>query len=116
MKLKDVSRRLNADFSTVHFTPETIAAVEARLKDRGGKLYVTCQIRAKEVQAKPEEIVRQLWIAALLYQYAYPRQLISVEYPVTFGRDTSKRAEIAIEESEAAALRFLTEPLEGMTT
>lgn len=78
MKLKDASRRLKADFSTVLFTSETIAAVETRLQARGGKLYVTCQIRAKDVQAKPEEIVRQLWIAALLYQYSSSRQLISV--------------------------------------
>ena len=107
MKLKDASRRLKADFSTVLFTPETIAAVETRLKECGGKLYVTCQIRAKDVQAKPEEIVRQLWIAALLYQYAFPRQLISVEYPVTFGRDTSKRADIVVFDAERANVPYI---------
>jgi hypothetical protein len=83
MKLKDVPHGLAADFSPNLFTAEVISVVETHLKERDGKLYVTCQIRGKDVQAKPEEIVRQLWIAALLHQYSYPRQLIAVEYPIT---------------------------------
>lgn len=107
MKLKDILQGLKADYSPQLFTPEVISAVESDLKERNGKFYVLCRIRGKEVQAKPEEIIRQLWVAALLYTYSYPRQLISVEYPVTFGRDASKRADIVVFDADRANVPYI---------
>jgi hypothetical protein len=60
------------EFDSPLFTAESIAAVERLFVERGNKTYVRCQIRGKEVLAKPEEVVRQLWIAALMYQFDYP--------------------------------------------
>ncbi len=43
------------------FSVEEIAAVEAALSRKNGKLLVRCFATDKERPAKPEEIVRQLW-------------------------------------------------------
>lgn len=89
------------------FTNEAISNVEALLFERGGKPYLTCQIRGKEIQAKPEEIVRQLWIHTLLYRYQYPRQRLAVEYPITFGRDTSKRADVVVFDADRPTVPYI---------
>ena len=60
------------------------------------KEYVKCLIRNKDLLLKPEERVRQLWLRRLVKHYDYPINRIRVEYPVTFGTDTSKRADIVI--------------------
>lgn len=58
--------------------------------------YVKCLIRKKDVQLKPEERNRQLWLSRLIDKLGYKRSRIAVEYPITFGRDTSKRADIVV--------------------
>ncbi len=58
--------------------------------------FVKCAVREREIQLKPEEAIRQLWLHRLIKAYKYPVSQILVEYPVTFGRDTSKRADIVI--------------------
>src|ERR1019366_2098923 len=82
--------------SLVLFDNAGIRAVQALLSAKNGKRYVKCQVRGKEFVAKPEEIVRQLWIHRLLTHYRYPVAQLQVEYPITFGRDTSKRADIVV--------------------
>jgi len=56
---------------------------------------VSCVIRGKEIQLKPEEIVRQLYAHRLIEDYGYPKKRIAFEYPVKFGRET-KTADIVI--------------------
>ena len=73
-----------------------LAAVEAALFVKGGKPYVKCLATDKDRPAKPEELVRQLWIHRLLHHYGYPKKRIGIEFPITFGRDTSNRADIVI--------------------
>lgn len=58
--------------------------------------YVNCLVRNKAVQLKFEERTRQLWLARLIDQYGYAPSRIQVEYPITFGRDSSKRADIVV--------------------
>ena len=81
--------------------------VEGRLVKRGDKCYLTCQVRNKEVLAKKEEIVRQLWIYRLTEEYHYDIGRIIVEYPVTFGRDTSKRADIVIFDADRPTVPYV---------
>ena len=84
-----------------------IKAVEALLLEKKRKTYVKCQVRGKEVLAKPEEIVRQLWIHRLIAHYRYPVSRLQVEYPITFGRDTSKRADIVIMDADRPTVPFV---------
>ena len=57
--------------------------------------YVKCPIHGREVQLKPEEVVRQLYAARLLKRYRYPRERVRFEHLVNFGRER-KRADIVI--------------------
>jgi len=59
------------------------------------KPYVKCIVRNKDIQLKPEEIVRQLYAARLIKRYHYPRKRLAFEHPVNFGREI-KSADIVI--------------------
>jgi hypothetical protein len=48
--------------TTAVFTEATIEAVEKTLTEKKGKPYLKCLVRGKDVMAKPEEIVHQLWL------------------------------------------------------
>ena len=61
--------------------------------------FVTCVVRDKDVQLKPEEVVRQLYAARLIDQYGYPKKRLSCEHPVNFGRQV-KRADIVISDKD----------------
>ena len=82
-------------------------AIEQALFDKNGKPYIKCLVRGKEVQAKKEEIVRQLWLKRLLDHYGYARDRLMVEYPVTFGRDSSKRADIVVFDADRPTVPYL---------
>ncbi|MGB8368125.1 MAG: type I restriction enzyme HsdR N-terminal domain-containing protein [Limisphaerales bacterium] len=107
MKLVDLlagSKTHTLDF----FPPTVVANVEKHLADKDGKPVIRCLVRDKLFAAKPEEIVRQLWLEQLVRAYKYDVRRLAVEVPITFGRDTSERAvEIAIEQDEQAALKSL---------
>lgn len=66
-----------------------------------------CPVRNREVQLKPEERTRQLWIARLVNEYGYPLSRIAVEYPITFGRDTSKRADIVVFDPDRPSVPYI---------
>ncbi len=57
--------------------------------------FVKCIVRDKEVQLKPEEIVRQLYAGRLIAHYGYPRTRIAFEHKVNFGRE-KKSADIVV--------------------
>ncbi|MCD6493744.1 MAG: type I restriction enzyme HsdR N-terminal domain-containing protein [Archaeoglobaceae archaeon] len=78
------------------FTPEEINAIENMIIEENGEYYITCQIKGRRKKAKPEEIVRQLWIYRLLTEYGYPRDRIDVERVVYFGSRDSGLADIMV--------------------
>jgi type I restriction enzyme M protein len=69
--------------------------------------YVTCLVRNKEVQLKPEERTRQLWLARLIDKLGYARSRIAIEYPITFGRDSSKRADIVVFDADRPTVPYI---------
>ena len=81
------------------FRDEEIAALQEKIfsKETTGKEvpFIKCVMRDKDIQLKPEEIVRQLYATRLLQDYGYPKKRIIFEHPITFGRET-KRADIVI--------------------
>ena len=72
------------------FKPSAIARLSIFLKK--GKPYLTCYASAKERPAKPEEIVRQLYVKMLIDDYSYPAERIAVEKPVQFGSAVHEKA------------------------
>ena len=77
------------------FTNSEIAELEQSIFLKNGKPYVKCIIRDKDIQLKPEEVVRQLYTTRLLQYYQYPKKRIVFEFPVTFGRE-KKKADVVI--------------------
>jgi len=77
------------------FTSESIDRIEERIFEKDKKHFIKCLKRDKDVQVKPEEIVRQLMLDKLISEYGYPIDLLDVEYTVSFGRE-KKFADIVI--------------------
>lgn len=77
------------------FSQDSIDKLDERFFEKGSKLFIKCLKRKKDIQVKPEEIVRQLMIDKLINEYGYPLELIEVEYSVSFGRE-KKFADIVI--------------------
>lgn len=107
MTLSDIISDPKSQRSLALFESNSIRSVEALLFEKNGKPYLKCQVRNKEIQAKPEEIVRQLWLHRLLKHYKYPVSRLTVEYPITFGRDSSKRADIVVFDADRPTVPYL---------
>ena len=98
--LKDSSYNLSL------FAEKDIKALEAKIKTQKGKPYVDCIIREKEVQLKPEEVVRQLYAVKLINDYGYPKKRIRFEHPVQFGRET-KSADIVVFDKDRPTVEYI---------
>ena len=104
MKLTDILSK--EDFiKLTQFTQQEITWLEDRIyqgvNDEGKQVArVNCIIREKEIEVKPEEVVRQLYVRKLIEEYGYPKERIELEKIVPMGRDQDKRADIVIYEDE----------------
>ena len=89
----------DSDYHLTLFTEDEINKLRDRIciKPYRGKEtpFVKCIKREKDIQLKPEEVVRQLYAAKLLGEYSYPEQRLAFERPVNFGRQ-KKKADIVI--------------------
>ncbi len=82
------------------FKPTEIAELE--IFKKRGKLQIKCFATGKDRLAKPEEIVRQLYLNKLIHEYGYPKDRIAVEKGVYFGSSMhEKRADIVVFEKGA---------------
>ena len=77
------------------FSKDSIERVENSIFEKNWKYFLTCIKRQKDIQVKPEEIIRQLMLDKLIHDYWYPLELLDVEYTVSFGRE-KKFADIVI--------------------
>lgn len=91
----------------VIFRDDEITALEDSVFEKNGKAFVKCHIRDKDIQLKPEEIVRQLLLARLLGDYGYSKDRIRVEHPIRFGRDNSKRADIVVFDKDSPTTEYI---------
>ncbi len=79
------------------FKPEDIAWLEAQIFEKNGRPYLKCLGSGKDRPAKPEEIVRQLWIKRVLDEYHYPKERLEIERAVWFGSGVNdKSADIVV--------------------
>jgi type I restriction enzyme M protein len=107
MQITDLLNNLNAEVLAELFGSTVIEAVGSKLLAKNGKTYVACLARNKDVLAKPEELIRQLWLHRLVEEYKYPVSRLTVEYPITFGRDSSKRADIVVFDADRPTVPYL---------
>lgn len=85
----------DSDYHLSLFSNSEIQKLEKNIIEKNSKPYINCIIREKEVQLKPEEIVRQFYALKLINEYGYPKKRIRFEHPVQFGRET-KSADIVV--------------------
>ena len=105
-KITLISILKDSQYNLSTFTPEEIAELEKKIIGRNGKPYVECIIREKDVQLKPEEVVRQLYTAKLINYYGYPKKRIRFEHPVQFGRQT-KSSDIVVFDKERPTVEYI---------
>lgn len=107
IKLSDLLQDDKSALSLCAMGDAAIAAIEAILTEKNGKIFLKCQVRGKDILAKPEEVIRQLWLHRLIHNYGYPVQRLSLEHPITFGRDSSKRADIVVFDADRPTVPYL---------
>ena len=78
------------------FTESEIDAIERSIVEQDGIFSIRCKIKERYKVAKPEEVVRQLWIYRLLTEYGYSKERIDVEKVVYFGSRDSGLADIVV--------------------
>ncbi len=84
-----------------------------KLEEKNEKYYLKCLKRNKIIQAKPEEIVRQLMIYKLVNFYKYPISRLDVEVDVQFGREVgNKRADIVIYREDGQGKKLIDHDLD----
>ncbi len=69
--LIDILKDSNYNLSL--FSQNDIEFLQSQITVKNNRPHVKCIIREKEVQLKPEEVVRQLYAAKLLNYYGYPK-------------------------------------------
>jgi type I restriction enzyme M protein len=78
------------------FTRQEVTWVEKLIIEKQGKFFINCQIKERLKPAKPEEIVRQLFIRRLMIEYSYPKDRIDIERVVYFGSRDSGLADVVV--------------------
>ncbi len=108
MKLADILKDSNYKLS--QFKPREIEWLEESLfmkkTKKGDTPYIKCLVRNKDIQLKPEEAIRQLYLKVLIDRYGYPAERMRVEYPVKFGRET-KKADVAIMDADRPTVPYI---------
>ncbi len=100
----------DSNYHLALFTTDEIDALRQQIftKEHRGKEtpFVKCIVRDKDIQIKPEEIVRQLYAARLINEYGYPKKRLAFEYAVNFGRE-KKSADIVIFDKDRLDTSFI---------
>ena len=101
----------DSSYKTEQFSNDSIERLNASLFEKDGKngkkvCYVKCLVRQKEIQLKPEEVIRQLFLDKLINEYGYPITRMQLEYPVYFGREV-KRADIVIMDEDRSFVPYV---------
>lgn len=100
--INEIFKSENTKYELVLFKQDYIIELEKQIFDKAGKPYLKCLGSDKDRPAKPEEIVRQLWIKKILDELHYPKERILVEKSVWFGSGVSdKAADIAIKHRDS---------------
>ena len=90
--VSDIFKNDDTKHRLTQFKQEEITWLEARIFEKSGKPYLKCWGSDRDRPAKPEEIVRQLWIKKLIEEYHYPKERIQVEKAVWFGSGVSEKS------------------------
>lgn len=88
MTIADILK--GSDYALSIFTEKELKALE--IFQKNSKPYIKCVVSDKDRPAKPEEIVRQLYLGKLINHYGYPKERMAIEKPVHFGSAVHEKA------------------------
>lgn len=75
---------------------------QLKLREQAGVLQILCLKRQRWLRAKPEEVVRQLYLLNVVQELGYGLNRIAVEWPIQMGSDAEKqRADIVVFSDDA---------------
>lgn len=95
-----------SEYALSIFTASEVQSLTLILK--AGKPYLTCIATGKLRQAKPEEIVRQLFLKRLIESYGYPKEQIALKKPVYFGSVVhEKAADIVVWDKDSPGTAYI---------
>jgi type I restriction enzyme M protein len=103
-KILKIIKDSNYSFSI--FDQKLVDELEQKITIKNGKPGVVCIVRNKEILLKPEEVVRQLYLMKLIKEYGYPKKRISLEHPISFGREI-KSADIVIFDKDRPTVEYI---------
>lgn len=93
--IKDIFKSGETEHGLTIFDKDMIDQIKIFIKN--DKPYIRCLATDIDRPAKPEEIVRQLFLLKLMKEYHYPKDRITVEKEVYFGSTVyEKRADIVV--------------------
>lgn len=105
--LAEIFKDTNIRETLVQFKDKHLDEIENSLYEKNAKPYLRCLVTDKEKQAKKEEVIRQLWLLTLIDTYRYPKSRLQIEFPITFGRDSSKRADIMVMDADSPTTAYI---------
>ena len=92
------------------FDDDAIERLQSRVFDKTVKgkktAFVRCILRNKDVQLKPDEVVRQLYADRLINHYGYPHKRLTFEHSFNLGRQ-KKKADIVIFDKDKPDTEFM---------
>ncbi|BAQ60371.1 type I restriction-modification enzyme M subunit [Geminocystis sp. NIES-3708] len=100
----------DSNYKLSQFTTDEIADLESSIflkqTAKSSNYYINCLVRKKDIQLKPEEVIRQLYLRVLYQRYSYPFSRMEVEYSVSFGRE-KKKADIVIFDQDKPTIPYI---------
>jgi len=101
LSIDEIFRSQDTKHRLTLFKAEDAQWLETQIFEKNGRPYLKCLASDKDRPAKPEEIVRQLWIKKLLDEFHYPKDRLKIEYSVWFGSGVSdKSADIVVMQAD----------------
>jgi len=83
MRIEEILK--DTKYKLTQFKKEYIEELENSIFKKelksGKAYYVNCLVRNRDIKLTPEEIVRQLYLYKLHFEYNYPFYRVAVEYP-----------------------------------
>lgn len=76
-------------------------------REKDSKIIIKCLKRRKEIVAKPEEIIRQLFLVYVRDYLNYPLAQVDVEVPIQMGANDLKRADIVVFTDDTCTRKYL---------
>lgn len=100
----------NSDYGLSLFSDDELKEIESRIVEKESKgqkkYFINCIKRDREIQLKPEEVVRQLYAQRLIKEYGYLKGRIEFEHPIHFGREV-KKADIVVFDKDRPTVEYI---------